>query len=147
MILQDAPFWWRCLAEGNQGLPKHGNVWRYHLGSSSYSRSGDWQMALRCFAKCSCRIHQWDICRGAQEACQGVCQTTTSLDPIRLAPLLEVHIRSTTYRKPAIYWAHLKFGLFTEGNMLPMGHCQVLPPLWPLEAEMVAVKRGFFLGL
>ena len=49
-ILQVAPFWWRCPAVGNQGLPKHGEVWRYRLGSGSYSRNDAWQMALGGFA-------------------------------------------------------------------------------------------------
>ena len=36
VILQAAPSWWRCLAEGNQGLPEHGEAWHYCLVSSSY---------------------------------------------------------------------------------------------------------------
>ena len=43
------------------------------------------------------------------------------------------------YPKPAIYRVKLESGLVTEDDMLPMGHCQVLPPLFPLQAEMVVV--------
>ena len=45
-ILQAAPSWWYCLAEGNQGLPEHGDVWRYHLGNGNYLWNGAWQVAL-----------------------------------------------------------------------------------------------------
>ena len=37
--------------------------------------------------------------------------------------------------KPAIYWVKLESGLLTEYDMLPMSHCQVLPPLFPLQVE------------
>ena len=63
-ILHAAPSCWNCEAEGNQGLPQHGEVWCYHLGSGSYSRKTAWRMALRCFAKCSCRAHPGGICQG-----------------------------------------------------------------------------------
>ena len=53
-ILQAAPSWWRCPAEGNQGLSEHGKVLRYHLGNGSNPRNAAWQMALRCSAKCLC---------------------------------------------------------------------------------------------
>ena len=53
VILQAAPSWGRCLAEGNQGLPEHSEVWCYRLGSGSYS------------AKCY---------RGAQEAIWHHCE-------------------------------------------------------------------------
>ena len=67
-ILQSAPFGWRFPAEANQGRSEHGEVWHYRLGRGSYHRNAVWQMALRCFAKCSCRAHWWGICRGAKEA-------------------------------------------------------------------------------
>ena len=35
MIVKAAPSWWRCPAEGNQGLLDHGEVWSF-LGSGSY---------------------------------------------------------------------------------------------------------------
>ena len=35
-IFRASPPWRRCPAEVNQGLPEHGQVWRYHLGSGSY---------------------------------------------------------------------------------------------------------------
>ena len=68
VILQTAPSWWRCPAEGYQGLPKHGQVWRYRLGSGNYQRNVVWQIALRCFTKCLCRAHWWGIFWGAPEA-------------------------------------------------------------------------------
>ena len=60
--------WRRCPTEGNQGLPKHSELWHYHLGSRSYPRNAAWQMTPRCFVECPCRAHWWGICRGAQEA-------------------------------------------------------------------------------
>ena len=39
------------------------------------------------------------------------------------------------YPKPAIYQVKLESGLVTEDDMLPMGHCQVLPPLCPLQVH------------
>ena len=41
-----------------------------------------------------------------------------------------------TCPKPAIYQLS---GLITEDDMLPMGHCQVLPPLCPIQAERAVV--------
>ena len=41
------------------------------------------------------------------------------------------------YPKPAIY--KLESGVVTDDNILPMGHFQALPPLWPFQAEMVVV--------
>ena len=67
VILQAAQSWWCCSTEGNQGLPEYGEVCCYRLGSGSYPWNAAWQMALRCFAKCHCRAHQWDT-RGLQEA-------------------------------------------------------------------------------
>ena len=66
-------------------------------------------------------------------------RTTTSLDPISLALLLDALTRLTTYPKPAIYQVKLEYGLITEDDMLPMGHCQVLPSLRSLQADMVVV--------
>ena len=40
-----------------------------------------------------------------------------------------------TYPKPAIYRVKLESGLVTENDMLPMGHCQYLPPLCPLQVK------------
>ena len=74
IFLQTAPSWWRCPAEGNQGLPEHGWVWRYRLCSSGYPRNDAWQMALRCFAKCSWRAHRLGICREPQEAIWHHCE-------------------------------------------------------------------------
>ena len=59
-----APSWWGCPAEKNQGLPKHGELWCYHLGSGSYPRNAAWQMEVRCFTKCRFRAHPWGRCRG-----------------------------------------------------------------------------------
>ena len=75
--LQAAPSWWRCPAEGNQGLSKQGGVWHYRLDSGSYPRNGAWQMALRCFVKCPCSAH-W----------RGICQVSTrgGLAPLWKAP-------------------------------------------------------------
>ena len=67
-ILRAAPSFWRCPAEGNQGLPEHSEVWRCRLGSDSYPRNAAWQMARKFFTKCPSRAHRWGICRGAQEA-------------------------------------------------------------------------------
>ena len=61
--------------------------------------------------------------------------TTTNLDPISPAPLLEVLTRLTTYPKPAIYWVKLK----SEYDMLPIGHCQVLSALCPFQAETAVI--------
>ena len=49
--------------------------------------------------------------------------TITSLDPVSLAPLMEVLARWTTYPKPAIYRLKLESWLITEDDMLLMGHC------------------------
>ena len=67
-ILQAALSWWCCPAEGNQGLPEQGKVWRYCLDIGSCPRNATWQTALKCFTKYPCRAHQWGICQGAQEA-------------------------------------------------------------------------------
>ena len=64
---------------------------------------------------------------------------TTSLNPISLAPLLETLTGLTTYPKPTIYRVKLESGLVTEDDMLWMGHCQVLPPLFPLQMGTVVV--------
>ena len=44
-----------------------------------------------------------------------------------------------TYHKPLIYRVKLESGLVTEDDMLSMGHCQVLPPLCPRQAETAVV--------
>ena len=82
-ILQAALSWWHCLAEGNQGLPEHGEVWRYRLGRGSYSRNVVWQMALRCFTKCPYRAHWWSICGGAQDESWHHCETLSRRLPNR----------------------------------------------------------------
>ena len=64
-ILQAAPSWWHCPAEGNQGLLEHSELWRYRLGSGSFPWYAAWQTALRCFTKCPFRAHWWGICQGA----------------------------------------------------------------------------------
>ena len=53
-----------------------------------------------------------------------------------------------TYIKPAIYWVKLESGLVTEDYLLQMGHCQVLSPLCPLQAETVVVgsQQGLLCG-
>ena len=66
-------------------------------------------------------------------------RTTTSWDPISLALFGEALTRLSTYPKPAIYQWKLEFSPVTEDDMLPMGHCQLLPPLCPLQAETVEV--------
>ena len=43
------------------------------------------------------------------------------------------------YPKPAIYRVKLESRLITEDDMLPVGHCQVPPPLRPLQAETTVV--------
>ena len=73
-ILQAAPSWWGSPADGNQGLSEHCEVWYYCLGSGSYPRNAAWQMALRRFAKCPRRPHQWSICLGAQWAIWHHCE-------------------------------------------------------------------------
>ena len=60
-ILQAAPSWWRCPAEGDQVLPQHGDVWRYCLVSSNCPQNAARKMALRYFAKCPCSAHWWGI--------------------------------------------------------------------------------------
>ena len=73
-ILQAAPSWWHCPVEGTQRQPEHGEVWRYHLGSSSYPWNAAWQMTQRCFAICLLKAHQGGICRGAQEVIWHHCE-------------------------------------------------------------------------
>ena len=92
-ILQAAPSYWHCFAEGNQGLPEHGEVWRYHLWSSSYPRNVVWQKALS-FAKCPVEL-TGEVSVGEHKRRFGttvkssldVYQATTSVDLISLAPL------------------------------------------------------------
>ena len=99
-ILQAALSWWRCPAAGNQGLPEHGELRRYHFGSSSYPQNATCQMTLRCFTKCPCKAHLQGIWKGAQEAIWHLCDKLPrcvpnhhQLGPISLAPLLEVLTR------------------------------------------------------
>ena len=82
------------------GLPEHGEVWRYRLGSGRYPRNAAWQIALRCFAKRPCRAHWWCICRGVQEAIWHHCEKLHWRvpnhhfhGPISLASLLEALTR------------------------------------------------------
>ena len=97
-------------------------------------------MALRCFAKCPCRVHWWGICRGAQKAIWHHYEKLPrrvpnchQLGPYKLTPLLEALIRYAKYSKPAIYRVKLESGLVTKDD------CQVLPPLCPLQAETAVV--------
>ena len=62
-ILQAAPPRWRCPAERNQGLPEHGEAWRFRFGSGSYPWNAFRQQALRCFAKCPGILPLLGICR------------------------------------------------------------------------------------
>ena len=160
MIKQAASSLWHCPAEKNQGLPEHGDVWRYRLVSGSYPQNAACQMALGCFTKCSWRARQWGVCRATPEVIWHHCAKLPKRVPnhhqlgpykpgtfagsahqvndvINLAPLLEALTREMTYLKPAIYRVKLESGLVTEDDMLPMGHYQVLPPLCPLRAETV----------
>ena len=52
------------------------------------------------------------------------------------------------YPKPAIYRVKLESRLITEDDMLPIGHCQVPPPLRPLQAETTVVgsQQGLRFG-
>ena len=52
------------------------------------------------------------------------------------------------YPEPAIYWVKLESQLITEDDMLPVGHCQVPPPLRPLQAETTVVgsQQGLLCG-
>ena len=79
VILQAAPSWGWCLAEGNQGLSQHSEVWRHRIGSGSYSQNfiGERKRPFGTIVKSSPAVY-W---------------TTTSLDPISLAPLLEALTR------------------------------------------------------
>ena len=72
-------------------------------------------------------------------------RTTTSLDPMSMAPWPEALTRLTVYPKPAIYRVKLESRLITEDGMRPVGHCQVPPPLRPLQVETTVV--GSQLGL
>ena len=63
--LQAAPSWRHRPAEGNQGLPEHGEVWRYRLGSGSYHPKLCLADCTKVFRKMpiTCRAHRWGICR------------------------------------------------------------------------------------
>ena len=144
-ILQAPPSWWRCPAKGNQGLPTHGDLWRYHLDSGNYPWNATWQMALRCFAKCSCRAHRWGICRGTQNAIWHHCEKLPwrVLSHQQVAPYKPDTFAGGVHQVNDIPLARHLLGKI---GMLPMGHCQVLPPLCPLQSEMT-VNRGFLAGL
>ena len=86
-------------------------------------------MALRCFAKCPYRAHRWDIRQGAQRGIWRYCGKlpTRGPNPHQLGPY------ELGYR------VKLESRLITEDDMLPVGHCQVPPPLRPLQAETTVV--------
>ena len=74
-------------------------------------------------------------------------RTTTSLDSISLASLRKCS-PGKGHPKPVIYEVKLEFGPLTEDDMLPMSHCQVLPPLCPLQVETVVIgsQQGLLCG-
>ena len=133
--MQAAWSWWRCPDERNQGLPEHGEVWCYRLGSGSYPWNEAWQMALRYFTNAPVELTS-ELSVGEHKRRFGttvksspdVYRTPSSLDPISLVPLLE-----------ALHRVKLESGHVTEDDMLPMGHCQVLPTLCPLQGETAVV--------
>ena len=74
-ILQTAPSWRRCPAEGNQGQPRHDEGWHYCLGSDSYPRNTAWQMALTKDVLQNAPIEfTSDVSLGAQEAIWRHCE-------------------------------------------------------------------------
>ena len=106
-----------------------------------------WQMALRCFAKCPYRAHRWDIRQGAQEGIWRYCGKLPirgpnhhQLGPYELGTLAgSAHQVNGVPYKPLIYRVKLESRFITEDDMLPVGHCQVPPPLRPLQAETTVV--------
>ena len=113
-ILQAAPAWWRCPAEGNQGLPKHDDVWRYRLGNGNCPRNAAWQMTLRCFPKCTSRAHQGGIYWEAQEAIWHYCEKLPrrvpnhhQLDPYKLVTFAgRAHqLNRCTLSPPSTWWS------------------------------------------
>ena len=103
-------------------------------------------MALRCFAKCPYRAHRWDIRQGAQEGLWRYCGKLPirgpnhhQLGPYEPGTLAGSAHQVNGYPKPAIYRVKLESRLITEDDMLPVGHCQVPPPLRPLQAETTVV--------
>ena len=95
---------------------------------------GKWHLGVSQNAPVQLCRHLSGTTRGDLKSSLDVYRTTTSLDPISLTPLLEA-LTSKTYSKPAIYQVKLEYWLVTEESMMPTGHCQVLPPLHPLQAE------------
>ena len=78
-------------------------VWLYRLGSGSYYQNAAWQMALRCFANA----------------------------PVELTGEVSVAPHQLGTYKAATFLVKLESRLVTEDEMLPIGHCQILPPLCP----------------
>ena len=99
-ILQVAPSWWRCPAEGNQVLPEQGDVWRYRTGSGSYpwmlagkGHLGVWQNApVDLITEVSVGEHKRRF-GTTVKTYRDVYRTTIRVDPISLAPLLEALTR------------------------------------------------------
>ena len=108
---------------------------------------GKWHLGVSQNAPVQLCRHLSGTTRGDLKSSLDVYRTTTSLDPISLTPLLEA-LTSKTYSKPAIYQVKLEYWLVTEESMMPTGHCQVLPPLHPLQAETAGVgsQQGLSCG-
>ena len=96
-------------------------------------------MALRCFVKCPYGAHWWGICWEAQEVIWHQCEQF----PIRVPNhhQLGLYKAATFAGNPhqvndipyaCLIGVNLEFGHLTEDDMLPMSHCQVMPPLCPL---------------
>ena len=108
---------------------------------------GKWHLGVSQNAPVQLCRHLSGTTRGDLKSSLDVYRTTTSLDPISLTPLLEA-LTSKTYSKPAIYQVKLEYWLVNEESMMPTGHCQVLPPLHPLQAETAGVgsQQGLSCG-
>ena len=107
-------------------------------------------MALRCFAKCPYRAHRWDIRQGAQEGIWRYCGKLPIRGPNhhQLGPYEPGTLAGSAHQVTAIYRVKLESRLITEDDMLPVGHCQVPPPLHPLQAETMVVgsQQGLCCG-